>query len=83
MSDEEFEVIDELYFVTSYQDLKSTTDYSDNSLKSILVGLIEKGWIKVYKSVDVEIDLGQVEQHDLVTCFFLASKKGLFEHNSQ
>lgn len=83
MSDEEFEVIDELYFVTPYQDLKSTVEYSDNSLKSILVGLIEKGWVKVYKSVDEEIDLSQVDQNDLPNCFFLASKKGLFEHNTQ
>ncbi len=84
MSEEEFDVIDELYFVTPYKELKSTLDFSDDSLKSILIKLIKKGWIKLYETVDEEVDLIQVDmEKDFQNCFFLASKKGLFEHNTQ
>ena len=84
MSDEEFDVIDELYFVTPYKELKSALDFTDNSLQSILINLIEKGWVKLFVTVDEEADLSQVDiDKDFQSCFFLASKKGLFEHNTQ
>ncbi|MEO1253985.1 MAG: hypothetical protein AAFY41_03730 [Bacteroidota bacterium] len=82
MSDEEFEVIDELYFVTSYQNLKSATDFDDDPLKSVLIELIKKGWVKIFKSVDYEVRLEEVLVKDFDNCYFLASKKGLLEHNS-
>ena len=84
MSDEEFDLIDELYFVSSYQDLKSALAFSDDSLKFILVNLIQKGWVKIFKTVDEEGDLEDINRdNNFRKCFFLVSKKGLFEHNTQ
>ena len=84
MTDEEFDIIDELYFVTAYQDLKDATAFSDESLKTNLINMARNGWIRIYKSVDEESELEQLDlDKDFKAYFYLASKKELFEHNSQ
>ncbi|MEO9485012.1 MAG: hypothetical protein ABJG47_16250 [Ekhidna sp.] len=84
MTDEEFEIIDELYFVTTYSDLKATTDLTDDQLKDNLIQMAQRGWVRVYKSVDEESELEQLDmENDFQSYYYLASKKGLFEHNSQ
>lgn len=84
MTDEEFNIIDELYFVTAYVDLKEATNFSDEVLKNNLVNMTKEGWIRVYKSVNEESELEKLDlANDYQSYFYLASKKGLFEHNSQ
>lgn len=84
MNDDEFDIIDELYFVTSYNDLKVGTGYSDQELKINLKNMVQKGWIKIYKSVDEESEITELNyDQDFQSFFYLASKKGLFKHNSQ
>ena len=84
MTDEEFDIIDELYFVTAYEKLKEATDFSDSQLKKNLVQMAKKGWVRVYKSVDEESELDKLDMNkDFQSFFYLASKKGLFEHNTQ
>lgn len=84
MTDQEFDIIDELYFVTPYKDLKEATGFSDGQLQESLIQLTEKGWVRVYKSVDEESEMKTINLNsDFQTFFYLASKKGLFEHNAQ
>ena len=84
MTDEEFDIIDELYFVTSYQNLKDGSELSDNVLQSNLISLVEQGLIRVYKNVDEASEVEEVNLKDhFKNYFYLASKKGLFEHNSK
>ncbi|WP_436516799.1 transporter [Ekhidna sp. To15] len=84
MTDAEFDIIDELYFVTAYNDLKEATEFSDEMLKTNLVNMVKQGWIRVYKSVNEESELGKLNlENDFQSYFYLASKKGLFEHNTQ
>ncbi|WP_424964087.1 transporter [Ekhidna sp.] len=83
MTDEEFDIIDELYFVTAYTDLKEATDLSDAELKENLIQMAMKGWVRVYKSVDEESELDKLDFDNYQSFFYLASKKGLFEHNTQ
>lgn len=84
MTDEEFDIIDELYFVTAYTDLKEVTDFSDAQLKENLIQMAKKGWVRVYKSVDEESELDKLDfDNDYQSFYYLASKKGLFEHNTQ
>ena len=84
MTDEEFDIIDELYFVTAYADLKEATDYTDQQLKQHLNALAKKGWVRVYRSVDEESELDKLDfDNDYQGFFYLASKKGLFEHNAR
>lgn len=84
MSDEEFEVMDELYFVTSYDDLEENCDCEKEQLISVLSSLHEKGWIRVLSGMDEEISVEKVDLPvNYASYFYLASKKGLLAHNSK
>jgi len=84
MTDEEFDIIDELYFVTPYTGLKEETGLSDTQLRNNLLHLVNKGWVRVYKSVNEESEVQQLDlESNYQSYFYLASKKGLFEHNAQ
>ncbi len=83
MTDLEFEVLDELYFVISFSDLLTATSLEEKRLVETLSSLYDKSWIRVL--VDQERD----EEPNLVNLnanankyFYLASKRGLFAHNS-
>ncbi len=82
MEDVAFEVLDELYFVTPYKDLETALSYSDQELKKVLIELVAKGWILVYKDMEEEIDSIDI-QHNFKSYCYLASKKGLLAHNTQ
>jgi hypothetical protein len=83
MSDLEYDVLDELYFVQSYTQLRDTLRWDDLMLKTTLESLLRKDWIRCYSSPTDEL-LGN--EIDLETRFhsyyYLASKTGLFAHNS-
>ena len=80
MSDNEFDVLDELYFVTSYSELKRNTDLKEGELLEVLESLIEKSWVRVYENMDDELE--EFDLHDnFQTYYYLASKKGLLAHN--
>lgn len=84
MTEEEFDIIDELYFVTAYSDLKEATELPDDKLKNNLINMAKRGWVRVYKNVDEESELEQLDfENNFQSYFYLASKKGLFKHNSQ
>ena len=78
-----YDVLAELYFVTSYKELAGATGLTDEILKSALINLFKKDWIRCYDGVDNEV-LG--DDADLVNRFsnyhYLASKAGLFAHNT-
>lgn len=83
MTDDEFNIIDELYFVTSYQDLKEGCQLSDEVLQINLLSLVDKGLVRVYKNVDEASEMEQINLKDHFTkYYYLASKKGLLAHNS-
>lgn len=81
MTDEEFEILDQLYFVVSFDQLKSELDFQEDQLLNELTGLYHKGWIKILKTVDDEVS-AVPDPTTLKQCFFLATKKGLQAHNS-
>ncbi len=82
MSDLEFDVLDELYFVVPFSHLQQELDIEAPTLKDTLQKLLAKGWIKCFlnaseEAVSEEIDL---ENH-YSRYFYLASKAGLLAHN--
>jgi hypothetical protein len=84
MSDQEFDVLDELYFVTHFDQLKQATDLSLADLKATLTGLYRKGWLKVYGSVSDEMSDQLIDMDaDFQRYFYLASKEGLLAHNGR
>ncbi len=84
MSDNEFDILDELYFVTSYPDLRSTLSLSDEELCAALQALIQRGYVRILypdQDTDYEYDEVRFGQH-CQEYFFLATKAGLVVHNS-
>ncbi len=82
MSDLEFDILDELYFVTHFDELKEATNISLDNLRTTLIGLRKKGWIKVYESMSEEMSDTVINiEEDFQHYFYLASKEGLLAHN--
>ncbi|QCR22422.1 hypothetical protein [Pontibacter sp. SGAir0037] len=84
MTEVEFDILDELYFVASYSDLRGTLSLSDEELCAGLNSLLEKGYIKIlYPDQDTEhaYDAASFSKH-CQQYYFLATKAGLVVHNS-
>lgn len=82
MSDEEFDLLDELYFVQPYSYLKESLGWEDPLLLETLASLYQKSFIKCLSTPDSErfdqVDLkGEGKQ-----LYYLATKKGLMAHNA-
>ena len=84
MTDLEFDVLDELYFVQSYQELQEEVELTDPTLKETLSSLSTKGYIKCLKDHDRDFTEGDPFSSDqFKSLFFLATKKGLLAHNGR
>ena len=83
MNDNEYDILDELYFVTPFAILKKETGLEAEDLRLNLINLIDKGFVKVFVTMDEEVDLANLDMEKMYEqYYYLASKKGLFEHNS-
>ena len=83
MSDLEYDLLDELYFVQSYKDLSSKLQWDDKILRDTIESLLEKDWIRCYATPIRELfgdDIDLATQYH--TYFYQASKPGLLAHNS-
>ncbi|WP_200974197.1 hypothetical protein [Echinicola sp. 20G] len=82
MSEEEYELMDELYFVQPFGYLKETLGWEEERLLLVLQGLYERELIKCLKEPDREIfDEVEVVKEGRAY-YYLATKKGLMEHNT-
>ena len=84
MTDLEYDVIDNLYFVTSYGSLKEELSFDDRVLMQLLWRLMEKRWVKCLRDPESEI---WPDHHEFELNFsdyhYLATKEGLFLHNER
>jgi hypothetical protein len=84
MSELEFEVLDELYFIISFEALFKNVACSQEQLVSCLQDLLDKGWIKLVEPLESEQltpeSFNIVE--DPFRYHYLATKEGLKAHNS-
>lgn len=82
MSDTEFDLLDELYFVQTYDFIKESLKWEDELLLETLNSLYQSGMIKCLSAPDTE----RFDQMDLFkegkNLFYLATKKGLMAHNT-
>jgi hypothetical protein len=82
MTDNEFDLLDELYFVQPFSYLKETLGWEDHRLLVTLNSLHSKGYIKCLFAPDDEV-FGMVDfEAKGKDLFYLATKKGLMEHNA-
>ncbi|MDX5480375.1 MAG: hypothetical protein LPK07_01700 [Hymenobacteraceae bacterium] len=84
MSDNEFDILDELYFVQSYPDLKCTLSLSDEELCAALQNLIGQGYVRIlYPDQDTAHDYDAATfSKNCHNYYYLATKAGLIVHNS-
>lgn len=82
MSDDEFDLLDELYFLQSYEQLKNETRWDDQKLLATLNQLFQKEYIKCYSAPDQEVFDGVDLDRDGSGYYYLATKKGLLKHNA-
>ena len=83
MSDLEYDILDELYFVIHFKELISHFGLTDDEIKPILVKLFKKRWIRCYIEPDEELDPNEVDlEIKFRDYYYLASKEGLKAHTS-
>jgi hypothetical protein len=82
MTDAEFDLIDELYFVQPFEYIKESLKWEDELLLQTLQSLYAQGYVKCLETPDRE----RFDEVDVLKdgkkLFFLATKKGLMAHNS-
>lgn len=85
MTDLEFDVLDELYFVQSFQYIQDNLEIEEEELKNALKGLIEKAWVKCLPQDIDEVIPEEVFDFDnnYKMYNYLATKEGLLAHNSR
>ena len=83
MTDQEFELLDEIYFVRSYDEISSALQWEDARILSTLQSAYKKGWIRCYITPTQEDMSDEVNlSSNYKKYYYLASKEGLFAHNS-
>jgi hypothetical protein len=84
VTDQEFDALDELYFVTSFQQLLQTLDWPVDELKLVLQTLLQKDWIRCYLNHSEELLPQEVDfENCYQTYYYLATKAGLLAHNGR
>lgn len=82
MSDPEFDILDELYFVISFPDLVKKLDYEAQEVKEVLQRLAAQKYVKILRTPDDEIALEDSNFPDQAhEYYYLATKAGLMAHN--
>lgn len=84
MTDLEFDILDEIYFVESFASIQSKLNIDAQSLKASLKNMIEKGWVKCFANqyTEVVFDTHSFEEKYQIY-HYLATKEGLLAHNSR
>lgn len=84
MTDKEFEVLDELYFVQPFDAILEETELVEGELKQVLSELLNKGWVKCYGDRQAEMPIASKDLgNDPTSYFYLATKEGLLAHNGR
>lgn len=81
MTDDEFDFLDEVYFVTPYPEIQSSLGWEEARMISCIGQLVQKGWLRCYTGADTELLPEQVNALDYKAYSYLASKQGLLAHN--
>lgn len=81
MTDLEYDILDELYFLKSFDSLKESLDLDDDMLKRSLKSMFIKGWIRCYITPADEVFYGDIDlDAEYDRYLYIASKKGLLAH---
>ena len=83
MTGRENDLLDEIYFIQSFINLAASLGWKDDIVLETLKSLHAKGWIRCYKTPSEEVTSEDIDlESNFKEYYYLASKKGLFAHNS-
>lgn len=83
LTSQEYDILDELYFICTLDQLLKNLTMDDSELRNHLERLFRKGWVKVfYKGTEDEVESEKVAKDEFENYHFLASKAGLKAHNT-
>ena len=82
MTEEEFDLLDELYFVQHFDYLKDILGWEEELLLANLQSLLDKDYIKCLYKPDEEVFDKISLKESGKAYYYLATKKGLMNHNS-
>jgi hypothetical protein len=86
MTDLQFQILDECYFVSSYQNILDNIDCDESAFKESLANLLGNQLIAQLKFDSSTKDYDRLSIPDLNSLensFFVATKEGLLRHNSR
>jgi hypothetical protein len=82
MTEEEFDLLDELYFVKKFDELTETLRWEKDALKEALWNVIQKEWVKCFLDLtEIEEPSFQIYLTEYLNYQYIATKKGLLAHN--
>ncbi len=82
MTRAEFDMLDELYFLTAFPELAQALGQDAETVKPCLERLLNKGWVKCFSSPSEELSPEKTEfERNYMSYFYLATKEGLLAHN--
>lgn len=83
MTDIEYDIIDELYFVISFKELLDNVSVDEKELVFQLKQMIKKGWVRCFINISGEEPIEDLDlENQYMNYYYLASKEGLKVHNS-
>ena len=84
MTDLEYDVLDELYFVISFPQLLATLELEEEVLKEVLRTLLSKQWVKCFENQADELNTNETDfASQFKNYFYLATKAGLLAHHGK
>ena len=83
MSENEFEILDELYFIITYDTLKERVTIDEKSLVAGLKNLVNRNFVRCYHDANTLVEPEELDfDHHFSEYYYLASKQGLIAHNT-
>ena len=77
-------MLDELYFVVSFNELQTTLDLEADELKNVLQTLLRRDWVKCLSNQTDELSASEVNfEENYRDYFYLATKSGLLSHHGK
>lgn len=77
-------VLEALYFLTPFDELRAELGWTREELVQTLTGMIEKGWVVQFiQHEGMPEPIDGIQSEKLTVSLFVASREGLLLHNSR
>lgn len=82
MTQEENTLLDNMYFISSFDELKEMSQLDEQKIKDVLKAMILKEWVSVYEDPSGDPLTGLINfEEGFRNYFYLSTKKGMMAHH--